>query len=90
VLFRKLLAKSGGIDDFVRLPVPFRAVAADIETGTLVGRVSFAFLLNRRSKASSLSFLIKRMVRRLGNGAAEHLSETIAEVVYICWIEGGY
>lgn len=33
VLFRKLLAKSAGIDDFDQLPVPFRAVAADIETG---------------------------------------------------------
>ena len=30
---RKLTASAAGIDDFQKLPIPFRAVAADIETG---------------------------------------------------------
>jgi NTE family protein len=30
---RKLTASAAGIDDFGKLPIPFRAVAADIETG---------------------------------------------------------
>jgi len=34
--FRSLTAMAGGIDDFSKLPIPFRAVAADIETGEAV------------------------------------------------------
>ena len=34
--FRGLTAMAGGIDDFSKLPIPFRAVAADIETGEAV------------------------------------------------------
>jgi len=30
---RKLTASAAGIDDFQKLPIPFRAIAADIETG---------------------------------------------------------
>lgn len=33
---RKLTAPAAGIDDFGKLPIPFRAVAADIETGEAV------------------------------------------------------
>ena len=34
--FRGLTAMASGIDDFSKLPIPFRAVAADIETGEAV------------------------------------------------------
>jgi NTE family protein len=34
--FRQLTERAAGVDDFQKLPVPFRAVAADIETGEAV------------------------------------------------------
>ena len=34
--FRQLTSRATGLDDFQKLPIPFRAVAADIETGEAV------------------------------------------------------
>ncbi len=35
-LFRKIVAKAGGISDFNQLPIPFRAVSTDLESGAVV------------------------------------------------------
>ena len=36
VLFETLMLHTSGIDDFDKLPIPYRAVAADLETGEMV------------------------------------------------------
>jgi NTE family protein len=36
ILFEVLMLHTGEIDDFDKLPIPFRAVAADVETGEMV------------------------------------------------------
>jgi NTE family protein len=45
--FRQLTSSAAGIDDFQKLPIPYRAVAADIETGEAV-------VLSRGSVANAM------------------------------------
>jgi NTE family protein len=35
-LFRKIVASAGGVSDFNQLPIPFRAVSTDLESGAVV------------------------------------------------------
>ena len=35
-LFRKIVASAGGVSDFNKLPIPFRAVSTDLESGDVV------------------------------------------------------